>query len=146
MGIRIGLALTLVISIITLSNLNYFPDDYMSNISIATIIGTLALLWPIISPYIEIATLSSYFNNFNNLILKSILDMSAEMIEDKVKINEPIQSDLNQNLKLFGEDALLDWPGAFEPIIQDRDKFMSKNMFLAAKGLIIKFRSIKVIN
>lgn len=42
--------------------------------------------------------------------------------------------DLSQPLKLFGEDALLDWPGAMGPIIRDRDTYMAKAMAAAATG------------
>jgi hypothetical protein len=62
--------------------------------------------------------------------------MSAEEIEDAVAIKAPIaqSGDLSQPLKLFGEDALLDWPGALEPIIHDRDTFMARALAGAATG------------
>jgi hypothetical protein len=62
--------------------------------------------------------------------------MSAEEVEDAVAIKSPVAGtgDLSQPLKLFGEDALLDWPGAMEPIIRDRDTFMAKALAGAATG------------
>lgn len=38
-------------------------------------------------------------------------------------------------VKLWGEDALLDWPGAFDAIITDRDAFMVRTLRAAAVGL-----------
>ncbi len=37
-------------------------------------------------------------------------------------------------LKLFGEDALLDWPGAFPALIPERDAFMAKALAAVATG------------
>jgi hypothetical protein len=37
-------------------------------------------------------------------------------------------------LKLFGEDALLDWPGAFPALISERDQFMAKAIATVASG------------
>lgn len=37
--------------------------------------------------------------------------MSAEQIEAAVAVKQPLdKGDLSQPLKLFGEDAILDWP------------------------------------
>ena len=61
--------------------------------------------------------------------------MTAAEIEDAVAIKEPIASgDLSQPLKLFGEDALLDWPGAMGAILRDRDTFMAKALVGVATG------------
>ena len=49
--------------------------------------------------------------------------MKADEIEEAVRIKEALQGpgvDLSRPLKLYGEDALLDWPGAMEPIIDSR--------------------------
>jgi hypothetical protein len=37
-------------------------------------------------------------------------------------------------VKLWGEDALLSWPGAMEPIIHRRDKYMARSVAAAATG------------
>ena len=37
-------------------------------------------------------------------------------------------------VKLWGEDALLSWPGAMEPIIHRRDAYMARSIAAAASG------------
>lgn len=37
-------------------------------------------------------------------------------------------------MKLWGEDALLNWPGALEPIIHQRDAYMARACAAAAAG------------
>ncbi len=37
-------------------------------------------------------------------------------------------------VKLWGEDALLSWPGALEPVIHERDAHMAKSIWAAATG------------
>ena len=44
------------------------------------------------------------------------------------------QNGSQQMVKLWGEDALLDWPGALDPVIHDRDAYMAKTILAAAKG------------
>lgn len=62
--------------------------------------------------------------------------MSAEEIEAAVAVREPIASgDLSQPLKLFGEDAILDWPGAMDVVIRDRDTYMARTLAAAATGV-----------
>jgi len=79
-----------------------------------------ALVWPVLGPLREIGQLA---------------DMKAEEIEAAVAIKRPLsEEDPTQPLKLFGEDALLDWPGALESIIRDRDTFMGKALAGAATG------------
>ena len=63
-------------------------------------------------------------------------EMSAEEIEAAVAVREPIASgDLSQPLKLFGEDAILDWPGAMDVVIRDRDSYMARTLAAAALGV-----------
>ncbi len=65
--------------------------------------------------------------------------MTPEQIEDAVAVKRSIASgDLQQPLKLFGEDALLDWPGALGPIIRDRDTYMAKALAAAAQGAVLQ--------
>lgn len=61
-------------------------------------------------------------------------EMSEEEIETAVAVPDPVESDLETPLKLFGEDALLDWPGASESIIAERDLYMAKALAAAATG------------
>lgn len=74
-------------------------------------------LWPLISPLLEIRTLSNL--------------TSAEEIEDAVKIRQPILTD---GFKLDYEDALVKWPGALGPIIHERDAFMAKSIAASILG------------
>jgi hypothetical protein len=37
-------------------------------------------------------------------------------------------------VKLWGEDALLSWPGAMEPVIHRRDAYMARSIAAAASG------------
>lgn len=37
-------------------------------------------------------------------------------------------------MKLWGEDALLSWPGAMQPIIHSRDAYMARSCAAAASG------------
>lgn len=39
-------------------------------------------------------------------------------------------------VKLWGEDALLDWPGALEPIIEERDMVMANVLRACASGMV----------
>jgi len=63
--------------------------------------------------------------------------MTAEEIEAAVAVPGPIDAgDLSQPLKLFGEDAIMDWPGAMEVIIRDRDAYMARALAAAAAGAL----------
>lgn len=99
------------------------PDELLPPAFDAGAAGTAAataaaLLWPIVAPLLEVARFA---------------DMSPEQIEDAVAVKQPIdQGDLSQPLKLYGEDALLDWPGAMDAIICQRDAFMAKALAAAA--------------
>lgn len=94
-------------------------DGLAKNATYATALMDIAILWPVFVPYVEIYRLSA---------------MSKDGIEDAVKVKVPVSENLDQILKLFGEDALLDWPGAIKPIIDERDKYMARNMHAAATG------------
>lgn len=45
-----------------------------------------------------------------------------------------VQNGSQQMVKLWGEDALLDWPGALHPVIHERDAYMAQTILAAAKG------------
>ncbi len=44
------------------------------------------------------------------------------------------QNGSKELVKLWGEDALLSWPGALEPVIHERDVHMAKTIWAAATG------------
>ena len=46
------------------------------------------------------------------------------------------QADSEGIVKLWGEDALLDWPGALEPIIEERDMVMANVLRACASGMV----------
>ena len=83
------------------------------------LVGTFLGLLPVALPYWELYRFS---------------EMSAGEIEAAVAVPEPVESNLDAPLKLFGEDALLDWPGASESIIAERDRYMAKALAAAATG------------
>lgn len=62
-------------------------------------------------------------------------ELSPAAIEAAVSVPGPIsEGDLTRPLKLYGEDALLDWPGAMLPVVEERDLFMAKALAAAATG------------
>lgn len=65
--------------------------------------------------------------------------MNRDDIEDAVKVKVPVSENLDQLLKLFGEDALLDWPGALVPVVDERDQYMARNLHAAASGITCGF-------
>ena len=44
------------------------------------------------------------------------------------------QNGSKELVKLWGEDALLSWPGALQPVIHERDVHMAKTIWAAATG------------
>ena len=45
-----------------------------------------------------------------------------------------MQADLQQLVELWGEDALLQWPGARRSLIEERDAYMARTIWAAASG------------
>lgn len=85
-----------------------------------TVAATVALVVaPVVLPFAEIFAFSR---------------MSADDVEAAVTVPEDVQSNLGTALKLYGEDALLDWPGARESVIAERDTFMARALAAAARG------------
>jgi len=78
-----------------------------------------AALWPLLGPYLEVWKFGQ---------------MSGPEVEETVDIKEPIQSHLDTPLFFFGEDALVRWPGALKPVIQERDTFMARVTAAAASS------------
>jgi len=88
----------------------------------AALVPLVAAAWPIASPLIEVARFSK---------------MSAPEIEDAVRVTEPVQLADDSPaplLALFGEDALLKWPGAMPPIIHERDEYMTRAVAAVVDG------------
>jgi hypothetical protein len=45
-----------------------------------------------------------------------------------------LQDNLDKPFYVWGEDALLQWPGAEQPLIHERDQFMGRALAAAATG------------
>lgn len=56
-----------------------------------------------------------------------------------------LQNGSSQLVKLWGEDALLDWPGALDPVIHERDAHMARTIYAAAQGEIPTCLSIYAV-
>ncbi|KAL4443721.1 hypothetical protein ABPG75_011458 [Micractinium tetrahymenae] len=78
-------------------------------------------LAPVVAPLLEV---------------RKFAGLSASQIEDTVRLSEPLQAaSLDAPaVKLWGEDALLKWPGAMQPIIHSRDAYMARSIAAAASG------------
>lgn len=90
-----------------------------SNTALLSVLATLISFVPVALPFYEIWQFSK---------------LSAVEIEKVVRVPEPIQENLDQRLKLYGEDALLDWPGASASIIEERDEYMTRALVASASG------------
>ena len=90
--------------------------------AVAILIPLVAAVLPIVAPLLEIQKFSK---------------LSASEIEETVKIKEPLQTE-NANTAgpyfLWGEDALIKWPGAIDSIINERDVYMSRAISAAVLG------------
>eukprot|EP00887_Chlorella_sp_A99_P000855 scaffold5.g855.t1 len=75
--------------------------------------------WPVAAPLLEVAQFAG---------------KSAAEIEGLVAVKEPLQAPGAGPYKLWGEDALLSWPGAMEPVIHERDAYMARALLAAAEG------------
>eukprot|EP00879_Flechtneria_rotunda_P017203 GHRR01018021.1.p1 GENE.GHRR01018021.1~~GHRR01018021.1.p1 ORF type:complete len:276 (+),score=149.45 GHRR01018021.1:153-980(+) len=81
--------------------------------------AALALAWPVLGPFAEVLQFSR---------------LSGEEVEKIVEIKDPLQGNLDRPLFVWGEDALLKWPGALQPLIEERDQFMARVLAAAATG------------
>ncbi|KXZ49872.1 hypothetical protein GPECTOR_19g323 [Gonium pectorale] len=107
-------------SLITTASTSLLPEQATGWALAAALAAAAAVAAPVVGPFLEVSRFA---------------DMSAEQIEDAVEVKEAIGSgDLSKPLKLFGEDALLDWPGAFPALIEERDAFMAKALAAVASG------------
>lgn len=59
---------------------------------------------------------------------------SAREIEDIVEMKTPLASDPDTRVQVWGEDALLHWPGAQTSVIHERDRYMAHVIKAAATG------------
>jgi pheromone shutdown protein TraB len=98
-----------------------------TNTAIFALVATVVSLAPVALPFLETWRFSR---------------MTADEIEAAVEVPEPIQQNLDQRMKLWGEDALLDWPGAQQSIIQERDDYMTRSLAAAATGAVTSLQCL----
>ena len=107
-----AVALAASISSWTFGN-QVFDAQFSPALSLGVSIASFAAAtWPLLSPILEI---------------KQFSEMSASQIEDAVRVREPLQHPTNagSSYYLWGEDALIGWPGAEIPVIRERDDYMA---------------------
>ena len=82
----------------------------------------IAATWPLLSPIQEI---------------KAFSEMTPSDIEKAVRVNEPLQQQVpdGRPFYLWGEDALIRWPGAETPVINERDQYMSYSIYAFLKNI-----------
>uniref|UniRef100_A0A383WD58 Uncharacterized protein n=1 Tax=Tetradesmus obliquus TaxID=3088 RepID=A0A383WD58_TETOB len=90
-----------------------------AGIVVGSAAAALALAWPVLAPFVEVWRFSR---------------LSGEEVEAAVAIKEPLQERLDQPFFVWGEDALLKWPGAVTPLIEERDAYMARVVAAAAQG------------
>lgn len=56
-----------------------------------------------------------------------------------------LQADLERPVELWGEDALLQWPGARRALIQERDAYMARTIWAAATGAFAVLLNRKIL-
>ena len=95
-----------------------YPTEIEAGAVGASVLASLGLLWPVVGPFLEVKRLAA---------------MEPAEIEEAVRVKEPLSLKTTVG-KLFGEDALLDWPGASGPLLRDRDEFMAKAAANVASG------------
>ena len=78
-----------------------------------------ASLWPVVGPLAEVWRFSQ---------------LDGPAVEAAVALKGPIAADLDTPLVFWGEDALLRWPGAWRPLIEERDAYMARVAAAAATG------------
>jgi hypothetical protein len=72
--------------------------------------------------------------------LQVIIDLSSFVITDPNSIVDPETlcatqgKNMDAPVEIWGEDALLQWPGARQPIITERDAYMARTIWSAATG------------
>lgn len=114
---RIGGALGVLISGIAGTLVYDAPFDTELGVVGVSILASIACLWPVVKPFAEI---------------RQLADMTPEQIEEAVRVKQPLGAQTSG--KLFGEDALLDWPGATKALLEERDEFMARAAAAAATG------------
>lgn len=118
-GPYLSAALLLALATLASSASHVLPSELLP-VATAVSLGVLSKgLYSVLSPLVEIRQLSR---------------LSPQQIEEAVDLKEPLQNGSKELVKLWGEDALLSWPGALQPVIHERDVHMAKTIWAAATG------------
>ena len=78
-----------------------------------------AAAWPFLGPLVEVGRLAG---------------RSGPQVEAAVAPPLPLAQQGTSPLRLWGEDAIVSWPGAAAPVIADRDAYMAASLWAAAAG------------
>uniref|UniRef100_A0A7R9VAT9 TraB domain-containing protein n=1 Tax=Chlamydomonas euryale TaxID=1486919 RepID=A0A7R9VAT9_9CHLO len=116
-GPRLVGAATLVLGSIVAAVAANAPVGAEAGGVLAAAAAAATLVWPVAAPLAKVRQLAR---------------MSAEAIEDAVAQKAPLSGGASG--RLFGEDALLEWPGAEGPLLAERDVFMAHAGAGAARG------------
>ncbi len=95
-GLRMVTALGLLIGSVAVPLAVDYPLDYEAGGAAGALLLAAAAIWPVVGPFLEI---------------KRLAGMGPAEIEEAVRVKGPLVGEGAVNAKLFGEDALLDWPG-----------------------------------
>jgi len=93
------------------------PEAAAPAVRAAAALAIAATVWPFVGPYVEVSRFAA---------------KAPEELEALVSPSEPLAT--ATAARYWGEDALLGWPGAAGPLIDDRDAFMAATAFAAAGG------------
>ncbi|KAK9837254.1 hypothetical protein WJX81_002082 [Elliptochloris bilobata] len=100
------------------SVLHALPEGVGPAVGGAVTAAAAAAVWPIAWPLAEVSLLAA---------------KSGEQIEADVQLKEPIQGGEGL-LRIWGEDAIIGFPGAQASIIDERDAYMARTIRAAAQG------------
>ena len=92
-------------------------DAAITAVRAAAVAGVSACVWPFVAPLVEV---------------RSFASKTAAELEALVAPTEPLS--ITTRSRYWGEDALLGWPGATQPLIDDRDAYMAAVAHAAAGG------------
>ena len=85
----------------------------------AVALAAVAASWPFFGPLIEVGRLAK---------------KTGPEVEAAVAPPIPLSQQGTTPLRLWGEDAIISWPGAEGPVIGDRDSYMAGALWAAASG------------
>lgn len=122
-GARVAGALVLVLgTLVGAASSSVLSEAQELGALAAATLGASLLMQPVVGPFLEMSQLAG---------------LSGDEIERRVELTSPLQAaegQAGQPVRIFGEDALLDWPGVQDPLISERDAYMARVLAAAASG------------